>query len=197
MATQFAPLPCVKLQAGRTFARPAELPKIVHLNDPALEVFSDFDVIHPVTVEPDLQIDAALERMKSAGVRLLLVLDEAENIVGLVTARDVQGERPIEIVEKDRIPRSQITVAMIMTRQPDIDTLKLDNVKYAQVGDIVATLKQLERQHILVVDIDSQTGNQTVCGLFSLTQIGKLLGANVAESLTTAHSLAEVVQELG
>ena len=142
-----------------------------------------------------MQIDEALERMKSAGVRLLLVIDEADKIIGLITAADIQGERPVELVQEDRVPRSQISVRMLMTAQPDIVALKMENVQYAQVGDIVESLKQLESQHVLVVDSDSETGQQLVCGLFSMSQISKLMGRGHTESTKTAHSLAEVVHE--
>lgn len=195
MAATFSPLPSVNLQADTGFRRPEELPRIIHAEDPALEVFTDFSVIHPVTAPPDMQIDGALARMKSAGVRLLLVIDEVEKVIGLITAADIQGERPVELVQEDRIPRTEITVRMLMTAQPNIIALKLENVQYAQVGDIIESLKQLERQHVLVVDTDSETGRQLVCGLFSISRISKLMGRDYAESTKTAHSLAEVVQE--
>lgn len=195
MVARFAPLPHVELQPDTAFQRPAELPKIVHLGDPALEVFTDFEAIHPVTAAPQMQIDDALERMKSAGVRLLLVIDEHQHVVGLITAADIQGERPVEIAEQDRVPRAEITVEMLMAPLAQIRVLKLDNVKYAKVGDVVESLRQLQRQHVLVVDVDSATGHQTVCGLFAQSRIDKLMGQGQTESVKTADSLAEVVQE--
>jgi ferric-dicitrate binding protein FerR (iron transport regulator) len=62
-------------------------------------------------------------------------------------------------------------------------------VKGATVGDIVASLKQAHRQHTLVAsEVD---GRQTVCGLFSITQIARQLGAQV-QSFELAHTLSEI-----
>src|SRR5487761_1913324 len=59
--------------------------------DPAVLAITDFTREHPITVEEDRQIDAALEDMIRFGVRALLVVRE-RRIVGLLTSYDIQGE---------------------------------------------------------------------------------------------------------
>ncbi len=196
MSDRFGPLPHTPLEPNTGYARPAVLPKIVHLDEPALEVFTDFNTVNPVTTTPDMPIDDALERMKSAGVRLLLVVDTADTIIGLVTARDIQGEKPTEIVRDTRQPHSQITVAMIMAPGADIPILKMDNVEHATVGDIVVTLKTLGRQHVLVSGKDPDSGVTQVCGLFSMSRVSRLLGEENPDSLAAAQSLMEILRGL-
>ncbi len=197
MKVEFAPLSDVRLQPGTTYEHPPELPEIVHLDDPAADVMTDFQFVRPVTVRPDAAIDEALELMKRAGVRLLLVTNDAAAIIGLITARDIMGEKPIKLVREARVPRSHIRVDQIMTPQSQITGLNMVSVRNARVGHIVETLRRLERQHVLVLEVDEHTKKQRVRGLFSTSQIGKQLGLDLTQEVAPAHSLAQMQQDLG
>jgi CBS-domain-containing membrane protein len=192
MKDDFEPLSYVPLRSGTSYG-PAKLPRLVTLESPALDVMTDFNFVNPVTVKPDVPIDDALEIMKTAGVRLLLVTNASEEIIGLITAKDIQGERPIELVEELRARRSDIHIKMIMTLQSNIFVLNLVSVRHAQVGHIVATLNQLERQHVLVVEVDEDTREQRVCGLFSTSQISKQLRDKVIEDKVPAYNVVEML----
>ncbi len=192
----FVPRHLVPLATGTSFTRPAELPELVRLDSPATDVMTDFEVVRPVTVRPDVPIDRALDGMKRAGVRLLLVTDADEQVVGLITANDIQGEKPIKLMEEMRLDRGAITVRMIMIPQPEIVALDLRSVVDSQVGHIIATLDKLEQQHVLVIEADSQTGRQRVRGLFSTSQISRQLGEPIGADLHAAHSLGEMVLEI-
>lgn len=197
MRHDFAALSHIQLAPQSTFEHPPELPELVHLNSPAIDVMTDFRYVRPVTVDAAEPIDEALERMRSAGVRLLLVTDEQHHIIGLVTAKDIQGEKPIKLVEEARIPRSEIRVETIMTPQSAIIGLNMVSVRNAMVGHVLETLRQLERQHILVLEVDETSKTQKVRGLFSSSQIARQLGKDVIPEVARAHSLAEMQHELG
>jgi CBS domain containing-hemolysin-like protein len=195
MTDNFASLAHVPLQPATTFFRPLEQPRVVHLDDPAVEVMTDFKVVNPVTVKPNVPIDMALEKMKATGVRLLIVIDTHDQIVGLVTAKDIQGEKPVELVQEQRTPRSEIHVAMIMTPQAKIIALNLGSLSNARVGHVVETLRELELQHILVVENDPDSKQQRVRGLFSTSEISRQVGRDVSKIAAPAHSLAEMMRE--
>jgi len=197
MKADFAALSNIHLAPRTSFVRPPELPEIVHLDSPATDVMTDFRFVKPVTVEPRVPIDDALEKMKRAGVRLLLVTDDRDDIIGLVTARDIMGEKPIKIVQESRAPRAEIRVEQVMTPQARITGLNMVSVRNARVGHIVETARQLERQHVLVLEVDDESGLQRVRGLFSTSQIGKQLGVDLTQEIGSAHSLAEIQHEIG
>ncbi len=197
MGTGFASISHVSLQPGTTYVKPPAPPEIVHMENPAIDVMTDFEVVHAVTVRPETSIDDALEHMKTSGVRLLLVTSDEDQVIGLVTANDIRGERPIKIVQESRIPRSKVDVKTIMTGQESIIALNMISVRNAKVGHVVETLNQLKRQHILVVEIDEQTKAQRLRGLFSTSQISKQLGRNVAPERGAAQSLAEIQHDIG
>ncbi len=193
MRTEYAALGITSLKSNSGYVRPAELPDWVYLDSPAIEVMTDFEIVRPVTTSADVSIDDALEHMKKAGVRLLLVIDESDAIIGMITASDIQGERPIRIVEESRISRAEVTVRMIMTPPEAIMTLNLISVRNASVGQVVETLNELERQHILVVMVDEDTKAHQLRGLFSTSQIAKQLHRDVAHHREAADSLAALV----
>ena len=195
MKREFAALSHIPLRAQTNFIHPPQPPELIHLDSPATTVMTDFKFVHPVTISEDVPIDVALQRMKTAGVRLLLVINDTDEIVGVVTAQDIMGEKPIKIVEETRVQRSQIKVSTIMTPQQHIEVLNMMSVRNAEVGHIIETLRQLERQHILVVEVDSD-GAQRVVGMFSTSHISKLLAVDVTEEVPPAHSLAEMMQQI-
>jgi CBS-domain-containing membrane protein len=195
MKREFAALSHIRLRPQTGFEHPPQPPELIHLDSPATTVMTDFKFVHPVTISADVSIDVALQKMKTAGVRLLLVTNEAHEIIGLVTAHDIMGEKPIKILEQTRLQRSQIRVSIIMRPQQHIDVLNMISVRNAEVGHIIETLRQLERQHILVVEVGSD-GAQRVVGMFSTSRISKLLGVDVTEEVPPAHSLAEMVQHI-
>ena len=83
-----------------------------------------------------------------------------------------------------------------MTPQPDICALDAQAVRDARVGDIIETLRKQQRQHALVVKTDKATQSQRVIGMFSTSQIDKLLGYNGTPEVHPASSLAALVGQI-
>jgi CBS domain-containing protein len=192
----FNVLPSIPLKTGASFGAETKLFEWARSDSPAIAAMTDFRSVPPITIDAEVSIDRALEKMKTAGVRLLFVLNDVYEIIGLITAKDVLGERPITLTQQTRIPHSDITVAAIMTPQSDIEVLDVVSVQRATVGDIVATLHALRRQHALVAKIDEKTQQTSVIGMFSTSQISKLLGEDVMLGPPPADSLAEIVEKI-
>jgi CBS domain containing-hemolysin-like protein len=196
MPYSYETIKCISLKPQSTLGHPTAPPEMVKLDSPAAAVMTSFKTVHPITTIPEVPIDVALKKMKTAGVRLLFVMNNADQIIGLVTAKDIMGERPIQITRQMRVPRADITVAAVMTPQPDICALDALAVRDARVGDIVETLNAQNRQHALVVETDKATQAQRVIGMFSTSQISKLLGYNVTPEVSPASSLAALVEQI-
>lgn len=196
MNSPYALLPGLPLQPGTGFGPRTKPLTIVHMDSPAAAVMTDFATVTPVTIDPETPIDLALTKMRTSAVRLLFVVNEVDEVIGLITSRDILGERPIKITEETRTPRSSITVQDIMTPQSRIQVLDAARVEEKKVGDIVTTLRMLERQHALVATIDPATGKQQITGMFSTSNLGGLLGNDLNDETVPAHSLAEIVEKI-
>ena len=163
----------------------------VTMQSPAVDVMTDFTRLHSVTIASDATLFTANETMIGRGVRLLLVVDDKQALLGVVSTRDTLGERPMQLAHQGKGNLFELTVADLMHPLGDIDMLDFSDVHHASVGDMVATLKKLGQQHVLVAETDPATGRQLVRGVFSATQIGRQLGV-VIQTFEVARTFAEI-----
>jgi len=180
MAQEYQPLPFHRLDSGASYFRPRQsLPERVTTADPALAAMTDLNQITACTTELTTPLSKALDLMIRLGVRLLLVNNADRQVIGLITSRDIEGEKPARILARAGGAWEDLLVADIMTLQPKLEVLLMEEVANARVGNIIATLRQAGRQHAMVVDADPVTGKPAVRGLFSLSQIGLQLGLDI------------------
>lgn len=192
----FQTIPTAPLQKGATFHKPVQsLPAKVGLEDSAMQVMTDFTIVTAYTIFPLETIEAARAKMIHRGVRMLLVVDDQNRIFGLITATDLTGEKPMQIVQTQGIRHSDVLVKDIMTTRERLEVLCMEDMQTACVGDIVQTLKSHGRQHAVVVE-RSADHTQILRGMFSVSQIARQLGAPL-ETAGVAHTFAELGVELG
>jgi hypothetical protein len=111
--------------------------------------------------------------------------------MGLITATDIQGEKPQHLHRELNLRREEMVVRDIMTPYDRLEVIYLEDVLTATVGDIVATLRSVSRRHALVLDNDPRSGRPAIRGIFSITQIGNQMG-RVIDIAELAHTFAEV-----
>jgi len=172
-----------------------QLAQTVHhtvvLEDPAVSVMTDLNKIRAFTIEASHNLEFGMTKMIACGVRLLFVIDTEDSLVGIITARDLLGEKPILYLQKHGGMRENILIRDLMTPRDQLKTLQLYDVSKARAGDIVETMKAFGRQHILVVNYSEDNHEEYICGLFSTTQISRQLGTSI-DILPRANTFAEV-----
>jgi len=171
------------------------LPVSVTMESSAVDVMTDLTRVKVFTVAPGTPINDALQKMIHAEVRLLIVTGPTDAVLGVVSADDIMGERPVSISVAERIPHNAVRVQQIMTPSDQIEALRMDDVADARVGDIVATLRGAGRQHAIVLDRDENSGHESLRGIFSVTQIARQLGVSI-ESDGKAQTFAELERAL-
>ena len=195
MTRSHQPLPVVPLQKGATFRKPFQaLSESVKLEDPAIEAMTDFTRTTAYTIFPLEGVEAARAKMIHRGVRLLLVVDNENAVLGLITAIDLTGEKPMQVTRSQGIPYEDVLVKDVMTPRERFECLCVDDLKGASVGSVVATLQKQGRHHVMVVE-RGQDRSQLVRGLFSLSQISRQLGSAMPH-LATPPIFADIHQEL-
>lgn len=185
----YKPLNFRRLKAGAGFHQPSTY-KPVQADSPAIEVMTDLQQVSAATTEPDAPLSEATQTMVSRGVRLLLVTNPVGDILGLITARDTMGERPIKFIQEHGGKHGDLKVRDCMTPIEKIEVLAMSDVLRAEVGHVVATLKAVGRQHAMVVDTDAG-GNEQIRGIFSITQIGRQMGVPL-QAFEVAKTFAEI-----
>lgn len=195
MTSNYHVLPVVPLQKGATFVAPRQqVLDEVTMDHPAVSVMTDFAAVTAYTILPLESIEMARTRMIHHGVRSLLVSDDQNHILGIITASDLSSERPMHVIRTQGIRHADVLVKDIMTPRERLDVICMADLQKARVGDVVATLQAQGRQHALVVERRGDQ-SQVLRGLISTSQIGRQLGTPI-QTVPVARTFAELGEHL-
>jgi CBS domain-containing protein len=183
---EYAPLTLAPLASGAQIAHP-NAPGRVTLDDPAFSVMTDLREVSAATTAPEEPIDSAHAVMIRRGVRLLFVLDGPSGVVGILTATDLLGVKPMQFMQSRGVTHADVQVRDIMTPAARLDAVALLDVAQMRVGHVVATLKAVRRQHLTVAE-DAGT---RVRGLFSASQVARQLGMEL-QTFEVAQTFADI-----
>ena len=180
--TPISPLGCHLLEAFN--------PPAVNVDSAAILVMTDLSQTPSATIDADATLDAANQSMIMSGVRMLIVVGDINNVVGLVTSADILGEKPVLVAQKRQSKRSELSVADVMIPVAKMEALAIKDVKKANVGNVVASLKSDGRAHAIVVS-QEENGKQSLVGIFSVSQIARQLGVQI-QTYEMARTFAEI-----
>ena len=203
MDREYDPLPQRDLGVDAGLRRPTQ-PKVdrVTLESPALDVMTDLTRVSAATIRPQAPLDGANQFMMTRAVRLLVVIDEErETVVGLITATDLLGERPMQVAVERGLRHDELTVADIMTPAARVQVVAFGYVEGARVGHIFETMRRTGRQHALVIDYDelppatpgaAPAKRAMVRGIFSVSQMAYQLGLPLPPGGEVAGTFSEI-----
>ena len=151
------------------------------LDDPALRVMTDLKQTRVITVGPKNSIEFAHDLMMHAGIRMLVVIDDNSTLLGLITYRDIVGEKPVAIINRDNINRKDIEVQQVMTPLSELNPFLYSEVQHATIRHVIFQLRDVSRQHAIVIEeMDGGDSSYFIRGIFSVTHIGRLLGTEIS-----------------
>lgn len=196
MAQEYALLDTYPLGEGVNYLHPERGSDLVHEDSPALHVFTDFSSRTPETVYPEVKSYAAIEQMKTANVKSLLVVDELDDkVIGLVSSRILQSAQAGVAAQENGVDPKDLTVAMMMVKCNSLHTLNFKDIGNARVGHIIRLIKDLGVFHLLVIDRDEENDCNMVRGIFSASRISRQIGEDITGDQHAA-SLAEINHRL-
>ena len=169
--------------------------------DPALTVMTDFRERASVTVPDTAVIDEALEHMRHTGVRCAFAIDDRRRVVvGLITAYDITGEKPMQYMQTWAILRREVLVRDIMQEISGCRVADIKHIERATVIDVSNMFATNRLTHVPVMET-SETGEQRLRGLLSAAKVkrlllrsesirrnGTIIGATLPTSISSAPS---------
>lgn len=163
-----------------TVLRPTPEQSTLTLSDSAIRVMTDFRHERPITIAEDRPIDAALDDMIRFGVRALLVMCD-HHVVGLITSYDIQGERPMQLLQRSIYGvHAELRVRDVMTPWDELPVLELRNVQRASVDELLDVFHDVRMLHLLVAE-KTAGGAFHVCGMISRTRLERQLNGYVSQ----------------
>jgi CBS-domain-containing membrane protein len=144
-------------------------------HDPALSVMTDFRDRASVTVFETAPIDASLEHMKHTGVRCAFAIDDERRlVVGLITAYDIMGEKPLRHMQAVPGTRRDVMVRDIMQKIADWRVVDLKQLEHATVADVSQLFDRVRLTHVPVMET-GPNGERRLRGLLSGAKVKRLL----------------------
>ncbi len=191
-----AALPTLRLERGTSIvqAQPWQTAPVT-LESPAVQVMTDLALVKAATTHPQTSLLEAEQTMIFLGVRMLFVVSEMPAIEGLITTTDLRGDRQLRVVHDRHMRYDELCVADVMTPLSTLDAVDFAHMKAGTVGNVIATLKQFGRNHLLVVETAGEPARQRVRGVISRAQIERQLGAPI-DVTEVATSFADLGQML-
>jgi CBS-domain-containing membrane protein len=186
----YPPLAQQSLAGGQVGVPEASGTERVRTDSPALDVMTDLRHVPAATIAAETSFREAHQAMRLRGVRLLLVVDPHRQVVGVITAADLLGERPIRVAQERGGRIDELSVANLMTPLAAMEAVSLSDVTRAEVGHVLATLRRSGRQHALVLERAAE-GQNLIRGIFSMAQIARQLGVPM-EGGEIARNFAEI-----
>ena len=167
----------------------------VTMASPAVQVMTDLTEIRAASVHPQTSLADAERAMISQGVRMLFVVHDMPCVEGIVTVSDLKGPTPTRLVEERHVRYEELRVADVMSPLASLDAIEYASLQRATVEQIVATLRQFGRQHLLVVEDATPGTPARIRGVVSATQVQKQLDTPL-HLTTIAMTFAEIERAL-
>jgi|GEM_PF-1894673 len=164
---------------------------ILHRDDPAMAVLIDFTKVMAQTVSPKEKGQQALLLMQCANLKFLLVVDDQEKLVGLISSKDLQGIKPGMAAQKSSIKLTEVTVDAIMQTHENLQVIDFADLSNARIGHIARIIHEKGVENLLVTEKESTTVPSLIRGVFSASLISQYLGEDISGDLSS-DNLADI-----
>ena len=197
MNLKYATLPTSHLSMGISFLQPENMPKVVHIDDPARYVMVDFTLLDPVVVDQYDRMYDARKKMESADMHVSLVTDEVKNLVGFLSLDEILSDKPVKLINKHRIDRKAVLVKTVMTDVEHVVAVDYEHLRYAKVGNVISTINKAQTHYAVVFEtFPPDTDTPKIRGFFNVARISRVMGENVFKERFIAPTVAELARTL-
>lgn len=142
----------------------------ITIDSPALTIFTDFKQHLPLVIDADTPAMQADYMMKKAHVRLQLVVDENNELIGTISLQELSGQH-IQILQNQGLDRKDINVRDLMIPRSQQKVVNYQQLVNATIGDVLDALQKNGTLHCLVVDKDEHQ----IRGIISASDIARRL----------------------
>lgn len=181
-------LSLIENNASLNLAAPTHQP--YQLESPATDLFVDFAAESPVYIDAAYSASQAVELLRAAGLRRLMVVGPKKQFLGVVDFAKLNGQ---EIIKKisNGYRRDELTVADFLEPSSKLKAFSYQDIAKAKLADVLHTLVSSGLQYCLVVD----TETKQIRGIISARDISAKLG--LAETLADEPSFNDFVAQAG
>jgi len=159
----------IPLESTDHLIQPEEFSDIT-LDSPATAIFTDFKKYKPLVIDADIPAKNARYLMQKAHVRLKLVIDENDELIGTLSLNELD-EQKFFMLHAQGVDREDVLVSDVMVPRSDVRAISYEELQLASISDVIESLKQNGTQHCLVIDLKQHY----IRGVISATDIARRL----------------------
>ncbi|WP_345417969.1 CBS domain-containing protein [Halioxenophilus aromaticivorans] len=153
------------------------------LASPALDLLADFAKESPVVVDDRTPASQALEMLRRSSAHVLLVLDQAQHFLGVVSFDRLNSQELIKRVSAGH-SREDLMAADFLESRNSVKALPYSDFVQSSISDVMLALQNNSLRYCLVVDQQSRK----IRGVVSAYAIAKKLGLPFEVSQSASFS---------
>ncbi|MCF6437035.1 MULTISPECIES: CBS domain-containing protein [Pseudoalteromonas] len=163
----------------------------VSMDSPATTVMHGFHQVPPQRIDSSTSVADALLIMQQTHMRISFVVDQQNNMLGIISKARLSSSYVPRISAKKGISRAELSVADVMIPLASLNSVNELTLRTAKVGDIVKSMEASGHEHLLVM---SQAPAR-ICGYFDLIDMSRMTGKAMNQH-KRASSFSEIVDSL-
>lgn len=186
---QYTPFPTKPLlQSAKLFAQTTTEARI-SLSSPASFVMHGFHLEPLQYIDMDTNINDAARILEQTHMRTSFVVDNLNQLKGVISKARLASSHVLKVASKKGLTRAQLSIADVMVKLEEIDTVSEQTLANAKVGDVVKTMEKASYEYLLVTGANANE----LRGYFDLIDMAKLTGyaINQAKSAKTFSQLVD------
>jgi CBS domain containing-hemolysin-like protein len=176
MSKDYTTLNVSQITPEDSIAEYVYLPKIVHMDDSAVDCMLDFHKHQPLSFPSNTPLMEARQTMESQEQNVVLVLDESKHLVGVLSLEQALSRRVVSLIEGARVERKDVLLKSVMMPLADVVAVDMEQLKHAKVGHVVATLQSMHVYYIVVYEAQQNSNKKVIRGIFSTSLLNRYLG---------------------
>ena len=178
-------LSLLNLEQTNKIATPEQLHQI-DLNSPAINIFTDFHQVKPLVIDAHTLALDAINLMMKEHVHMKIVVTPNEEFLGVISSHEV-SEQNIMAKIAQGYSRDELLVSDVMIASSSLHGFSFEELKKAQVSDVIEALKHYKVRHCLVLD----SKHNHIRGVISSSDIARKLHVPLHIS-ERANSFADI-----
>ncbi|MBQ4834339.1 CBS domain-containing protein [Pseudoalteromonas sp. MMG010] len=143
---------------------------ILKLTSPSLKVVHNFTQKSPLRATENTTISQALKLVSGDKSDYVLVTNEQQNLLGLVSSADLQSAKITIIAQRLGVKNNEVSLSDVMTPITDLAGVSMQSLSYSCIGDALQTMEHQGVMFLLVT-----TAHNEICGLISAREIARKL----------------------
>jgi CBS domain containing-hemolysin-like protein len=150
-----------------------------------------FHQVPPQLVDERTSLDDALLIMQQTHMRTSFVVDEKNNMLGVISKARLTSSYVLKISAKTGVNRADLTVRDVMIPLSSLSSISELAMRTARVGDVIQSMENAGQEYLLVVS----QAPERICGYFDLIDMSRMVGYPLNQ-VKQANTFSEIVDSL-